>query len=35
MDDPDLRRRLGANGRLVEFGFDRRRAAEAYRELFE
>jgi glycosyltransferase involved in cell wall biosynthesis len=34
--DPGLRRSLGANGRrLVERQFDRRRAAEAYRALFE
>jgi glycosyltransferase involved in cell wall biosynthesis len=34
--DPSLRQRLGANGRgLVERGFDRRRALEAYRSLFE
>jgi glycosyltransferase involved in cell wall biosynthesis len=34
--DPGLRQRLGANGRrLVERGFDRRRALEAYRSLFE
>ena len=36
MDDPDLRQRLGSNGRsLVERRFDRRRAAEAYRALFD
>lgn len=34
--DPVLRQRLGANGRsLVERRFDRRRALEAYRSLFE
>jgi glycosyltransferase involved in cell wall biosynthesis len=34
--DPGLRRSLGANGRrMVEREFDRRRAAEAYRALFE
>lgn len=34
--DPGLRQRLGANGRrLVEREFDRRRAADAYRALFD
>ncbi len=34
--DPSLRQRLGANGRrLVEREFDRRRAGEAYRALFD
>jgi len=36
MGDPGLRRSLGTNGRrLVELRFDRRRAAEAYRALFD
>ena len=34
--DPALRRTLGTNGRrMVELRFDRQRAAEAYRALFD
>jgi glycosyltransferase involved in cell wall biosynthesis len=36
ISDPGLRRTLGTNGRrMVELGFDQRRAAQQYRALFE